>query len=80
MAAQRTATTRLGHRTSRTRALDVGTDPGGFESTPGYDMKRGIPMAAAPGGYKDPAGEAQASIKSRGMPAPRKPAGSASGR
>lgn len=80
MGAWRGATTKLGHRTARTRALDVGTDPRGFESTPGYDSKRGIPMAAAPGGYKDPAGEAQASIKTRGEPAQRKPAGTVRGR
>jgi hypothetical protein len=80
MGAWRGATTKLGHRTHRTRALDVGTDPSGFDAMPGYDYKRGIPSAAAPGGYKDPAGEAQDSIKTRGEPAPRKSAGSARGR
>ena len=63
MAAFRGATTRLGHRTPRTRALDVGTDPRGFSDGPAYDYKRGLPVSVAKGTPSDDLGEVMGQIK-----------------
>ena len=72
MGAWRGATTKLGHRTHRTRALDVGTDARGFsDDDAGFDYKRGIPSKAAPGTPEDGLAEVQGQIAARGAPAPK---------
>jgi hypothetical protein len=38
--------------TSRNRALDIGTDRGGFPDDLPYDVKAGAPTAAAGGAYR----------------------------
>jgi hypothetical protein len=42
----------LGTRTSRTRALEIGTDPAGFDEKMDYDPQAGHPiLPGLPGGH-----------------------------
>ena len=80
MSGWRGATGNLGHRTHRTRALDVGTDPRGFADSSDYDSTRGIPRSAAPGTQSDGLAEVMGQIKAPPMTTQRKPAGRVGGK